>query len=429
MRVLLINTFEKKGGAAIACSRLFRALLKQGIDSYMLVRNRESDNQKVFSVDKNRKVKIINKLRFLWERMVILINNKLSKSKLFSVSLANTGNNICNHSLVKDSEILHLHWFQQGLLSINNLAELINSGKPVVWTMHDTWAFTGICHHMYECDNYKEKCGKCFYLNSNCPEDLSHKVWEKKQFIENTGIQFVAVSQWLKEKAESSSLLRNSNIVVIPNAIDTNLFCPSDKIKTRQKLNLPVNKKIILMGAPKLNDPIKGFIFLKNALEILVSSTYNQDDFILVLFGNIKNDVSFLNNIVIPTKYFGPISNVKDIIDLYVAADITVVPSLYETFGQTISESMACGTPVISFNNSGQTDIINHKINGYLAQYKNSLDLANGIKWVLYETDYLQLSANARIKIENSFSEDIVGKKYIELYESMISKNVKSKDK
>lgn len=146
MKILLLSTFELQGGAAIACKRLQQALEEQGISAKMLVRDKQTDDERVCSIYE-KQPKWFGKFRFLWECLVIWLNNGFSRHNLFAVSIANTGYRIDRHPLVKWADVIHLHWVNQGFLSLKSIAKLSSLGKPVVWTMHDQWAYTGICHY------------------------------------------------------------------------------------------------------------------------------------------------------------------------------------------------------------------------------------------------------------------------------------------
>ncbi|RHR53626.1 glycosyltransferase [Parabacteroides sp. AF17-28] len=404
MKVVFLNTSERVGGAAVAASRLEGALRQTGILVSKLIRRNTW----------------LNRFRFYWERLIIFLSNHLSRAKLFTVSIANVGEPVYFYSLIKKADVIHFHWINQGFLSLKGIEILTGCGKPIVWTMHDMWPCTAICHYSWGCERFHDECGKCPFLKSNKQRDLSHYVWRKKYFLKTSGIQLVAVSSWLAEQARKSSLTKDLDVVVIPNAIDISVFSKKEKIGIRKKLSFPLDKKIVLMGAARLDDPIKGFQFLKEALSILFLS---RDDLLLVLFGAIKNDKSFFDGLVIPYLSLGLLSDSYQIAELYSAADVTVVPSFYETFGQTIIEAMACGCPAVSFNNSGQTDIIDHKINGYLAEYKNANDLANGIQWILNNPNPQTLSDACVKKVQESYTEEVVAKQYIALYEKLLQKN------
>lgn len=418
MKVVIINTSEHTGGAAIAANRLMHALNNNGVHTRMLVRDKQTNDENVITINTSWSKKKINYLRFVWERLIIFINNKFSRRTLFQVSIANTGTDMSNHPLIKEADIIHLHWINQGFLSLKDINKLTRLGKPVVWTMHDMWPSTGICHHSYGCDQYTQSCGQCPFLKSINNNDLSHKVLLKKQSLFGQGAEMVAVSSWLKDLATKSSLYQNKEIHTIPNLLDISVFKPEDKIKCRRELKFPLDKKILVMGAANLGEPIKGFDLLNQSLEQLSQ----KEDFLLVLFGGIKNNDSFFDKIKIPYIYFGKLDNTNTIAKLYNSADATVVPSLYETFGQTIIESMACGCPVVSFDNSGQTDIINHKVNGYLAKYRDITDFSNGIEWAIDNTEPLKLKEECIKKVESGFSEQIVTAKYISLYKKLLNR-------
>lgn len=420
MNILIVNTSELTGGAAVAANRLMKALSKSGIEVSMLVRDRKTDDSRVASVNRSWVSIKLNFLRFLWERLIIFICNCFNRKTLFQVSIANAGADISKHPLVRMADVIHLHWINQGFLSLSDIKKLVRTGKPIVWTMHDMWPCTAICHHSFGCERFKEECGECLFLRSHTHKDLSNLVFYKKRFLAGSKIQLVAVSAWLKKQAQASALTKMLPVEVIPNVIDTSLFVPSDKAEARKSLSLPLDKKIILMGAARINDPIKGFEYLVKALSIL-KERKGEEDYFLVLFGGIKGDDSFLSEIPIPYVWMGSLSDPSMIAKLYAAADVTVVASLYETFGQIIIEGMACGCPAVSFDNSGQTDIINHLENGYLAKYKDTDDLAKGIKWVIDNRESLRLDEACIRKAHDCYQESVVARRYIDLYRSLTS--------
>ncbi|MDR2496362.1 MAG: glycosyltransferase [Tannerellaceae bacterium] len=417
MNVIHISTYESSGGAAIAAKRLMNAQNKAAHKAALLVLKKQTDSADVCAVNDSRLHKLQAFFCFAWERLIIFMHNGFSRKLLFRVSIANAGTDISRHPLIREADLIHLHWINQGFLSIRGIKKLTKLGKPIVWTMHDMWLCTGICHHAWECNNFRNECGFCPFLLSK-KKDLSYKIFQKKKCFFGSNIHIVAVSTWLKSRAKESSLTAGMNISVIPNVIDLELFSPSNKVAVRRKYSFDCQKKIILMGAAKLNDPVKGFDMLCAALHCLKKK---QENCMLLLFGTIKNDAdSMLADLPFNHLHLGLISDTSVIAELYAAADVVVVPSHYETFGQTIIEAMACGCPVVAFNNSGAKDIIDHKTNGYLAEYKDPEDFANGIYWVLNEADYDTLSRNAIAKAAQNFGEAIVAEKYLNLYESLL---------
>ena len=418
MKVLLINTSENTGGAAIACSRLMSALQKNGINVKLLVKKKISDNPDIIGIEQNAIKRYLGFFKFAWERFIIFINNHFSKKNLFSVSIANTGFNLIRHKEVQEADIIHLHWINQGFLSLSDIKKLTTLGKPIIWTLHDLWPITAICHHPGTCNKYTSLCQNCPQLQKPAPHDLSYRIWKKKNFLAQSHITFVSVSQWLCDKARQSNISKTSLNLVIPNTINTQIFYHQNRDKIREKLSIPKNKFVILFGAAKLNDPIKGFDLLCHAISLL--PTEQLEKLHLLMFGGIKNDVDFLNTIPCKYTYMGKLSNISTIASLYSAANVTVVSSHYETFGQTLIESMACGTTVVSFDQGGQTDIIDHLNNGYLARYPSVKDLSKGILWAYEQKDNPSLQDKCIEKVKKNYTEDVIATHYNHLYQKLL---------
>ena len=313
-------------------------------------------------------------------------------------------------------DIVHLHWITGGMFKIEDLDKI---KKPIVWSLHDNWAFTGGCHIKWECDKYSRSCGACPRLGSDKENDLSKKVWQRKQktFSQIKNMTIVGLSRWITECSAKSSLLKDKKHLNLPNPININIFKPFDKVIAKELWNLPQDKKLILFGAISATSDInKGFKELSDALHRLK----NNNNIELVVFGSSKPknapDFGF------KTHYLGHLNDDISLVTLYNAVDVMVVPSLQESFGQTASESMSCGTPVVAFNTTGLIDIIDHKINGYLAKPFDPEDLAKGIEWVLNAPNYAELCQNAREKVRKKFDSYLVAQKYVELYKEIFNK-------
>ena len=275
MRILLINTSERIGGPAIAAYRLMEALKNNGIKAKMLVRDKNTDQITVIGLNKSwRRI-----WQFLWERTVIWIANGFTRRNLFAVDIANTGTDITKLHEFVQADVIHLHWINQGMLSLNDIDKILKSGKPIVLTMHDMWPFTGICHYARKCNKYEEKCHNCELLLKPHKRDLSYKVFKKKQKIfANADITFVACSHWLEEMAKNSALIGKHKIISIPNPINTNMFMPRNKRQAREKLNLPQDKKLLLFGSVKITDKRKGIEYLIEACKILTQNNPELSD-------------------------------------------------------------------------------------------------------------------------------------------------------
>ena len=417
MRVLIINTSERIGGAAIAANRLMDALRNNGIQAKMLVRDKQTDNITVISLKKS----LWSIWQFVWERIVIWKANHFKQHNLFAVDIANTGTDITTYPEFKEADIIHLHWVNQGMLSLKDLKKILQSGKPIVWTMHDMWPCTGICHHARECDKYHKECHHCPYLyNGGAKKDLSHQTFKKKkELYQLSPITFITCSQWLKERAGQSALLDQHPIVHIPNPIKTNLFTPRNKAEARQKCNLPTDKKLILFGSVKITDKRKGIDYFIESCKILAEKHPELvNNLGVAVYGKESEQLKSL----VPFQVYALdyISNEKELVNVYNAVDLYVTPSLEENLPNTIMEAMACGIPCVGFNVGGIPEMIDHLHNGYVADYKSAEDFANGIHWTLSESEYQSLSEEARRKVTSSYSESTIAKKYIEVYNKII---------
>ncbi len=417
MKVLFVNKSENTGGAAVACNRIRKALNKQGLNAKLMVEEKISDSKDVIDLSPNSIRKKLNFVRFVSERLYFLPYEK-SKDVRFAFSPAFAGQNISNHPDFKAADIIHLHWFNQGFISLGGLKKIIASGKPIVWTLHDMWAFTGGCHYSKNCENYQKQCGNCIYLKSPSDKDLSFKIWKKKiHILKNANITFVCCSNWLKNKAKHSSLIKDFKIINIPNPIDTSIFYPKDKTALRKKLNLPENKKLLLFAAANLNDKRKGITYLMEAIK-LYNAEHNPDDLEIITFGKKSPLIDkLLQNKV---RQFGILNNAEIIVNLYNAADIFVLPSLEDNLPNTIMESLACGTPVLAFHTGGIPEMIDHKQNGYLADYKSVNDLKKGLDFILNHPQKDFLKQKALEKVQTEYSEQVVAEKYIKLYNEIV---------
>jgi glycosyltransferase involved in cell wall biosynthesis len=419
MKILILSTFERTGGAAVAANRLMQALNKTGHQAKMLVRDRQTDDPNVVSINTSWWKRKINFIRFAYERWVIFIHNRFSRKNLFQVSIANTGTDISKHPLVKEADIINLHWINQGFLSLKNIRQLTQLRKPVIWTMQDQWSIGGICHYTGQCRKYITQCTFCNMLVRPGQTDIAHKTFLKKKTILNDAkIHFVGSSEWITETAKQNAIYQNATYSAIPCPIDENMFFRKDKMDCITKFNLPVDKKLVLFAAAKLSDARKGMSHFIEACKHL-----KKQNIEIVFLGG-KIDENLLDTIPLTAHILGYMHTYTDISAAYSACDVFVIPSLEDNLPNTIMESMACGTPCVGFNVGGIPEMIDHKQNGYVAEYKNAEDLAKGIEWVLENTEKLNLSDACVKKVKENYREDIVAGKYIELYENLLPENI-----
>ena len=408
MRVLLVNTSERTGGAAVAANRLMKALNNNGVKAKMLVREKNSTTLTVVPLPKSP----LLQWRFLWERIVVFFHLRFQRQHLFEIDLANTGNDITSLREFKEADIIHLHWINQGMLSLKDIRKILRSGKPVVWTMHDIWPATAICHLTLGCRNFTTHCRNCRLLpGKGSNNDLSAKVWARKQaMIDGENIYYVACSKWLESEAKSSKLLDGQKITSIPNPIDLHIYNKGNKTEARQRLGLPTDKKLILFASQRATNVNKGMGYLIEACRQL-QDIPNLG--VIILGGHAEEVTSQLSIANFPLGY---VNDEQRIVDVYNAADVFVLPSLSENLPNTIMEAMACGVPCVGFKVGGIPEEIDHKKNGYVAEYRSSEDLARGIRWILSEADYTMLSDNAVHKVVQCYSQQSVAMKYLDVY-------------
>ncbi len=407
MRVLIVNTSERTGGAAVAANRLMKALNNNGAKAKMLVRDKETDALTVVSLPHSPRLR----WHFLWERLVIFYRLHFSRQHLFEIDIANAGSDITKLPEFKEADVIHLHWINQGMLSLKGIRKILQSGKPVVWTMHDIWPATALCHVTLGCERFTTQCQHCRLLpDGGSSNDFSATIWQRKQrMLADGSIYFVACSRWLASEAKRSALLKGQKITSIPNPIDTHIYKIGDKQEARKRLGLPLDKKLILFASQRVTNVNKGMDYLIEACRQLQLA----DVAVVILGGHAEEVVSQLPLEAYPLGY---VNEENRIVDVYQAVDVFVLPSLSENLPNTIMEAMACGVPCVGFKVGGIPEEIDHRQNGYVAEYRHAEDLAQGIRWILSEADYAKLSQNAVQKVMQNYSQQSVALKYLDVY-------------
>ena len=403
LNIVLLSYHNQNGGAGIACGRLAEALKKAGHQVNILVQEKTGNDNSI-ALNSTLWSKAMSWLQFILERLVYLPVEK-NKADRFLFNPGRFGHDLSQHPLILQADIIHLHWVNFGMLSIQNIKQLLHTGKPVYWTLHDMWAFTGGCHHSGTCEKYQAQCGTCeSFIKHPHTNDLSHQIWEEKmQAFQQPNLHIITCSDWLKGRAMHSSILKYQPIQSIPNAIDTELFKPIDKKKAKHVLGLDLSKNHILFVAMRVNAPKKGFHYLENALTGLDKKTTE-----LFVVGNAQD----LPELPLKTHKLGHINSPEKMIQIYQAADVFVTPSLEENLPNTIMEAMACGTPCVGFHIGGIPEMIDHKINGYVAEYQSVEDLQKGLIWTLINKP----ENAARAKSEATYSESMIAAKHVNYY-------------
>jgi glycosyltransferase involved in cell wall biosynthesis len=403
-KILHVNYSDNLGGAAISCQRLHYAQLKNNIDSWLFSYDQKIKSNKSITFDNGYKKK-----QYLLKRIISkIISKPFENEKIIkSLSIFDTG------SLKKindfNCDVVNLHWVCNEMLSIENIKKI---NKPIVWTILDMWPFIGADHICLESD-----MPNAYWKNNNVPKKNTSFLnkWVLKRKIKNfpKDIRLVCISNWLKKKAQESSVFKDHEIDYIPCTLDFEKWKILDKNLSRKILDLPQNKKIILfISASGTDDYRKGFHILKKALNNMARG----NDLHLVVVGKVTSkDLKDLK--IEKTIYDKFYSGKSDFLNLiYSSADLLTVPSLVEPFGQVAVEALACGLPTIAFKNTGLEDIIDHKKTGYLSNFLDEENFLEGMKWLLYDFNQDETKKKIREYGIMNFSENKISNEYLKVY-------------
>lgn len=420
MKIALICKSDSTGGAAVVTFRLMNALRANGMDARMIVTEKKSGSPHVIEAASQNK----SLVPFLAERLRIFAGNGFNRKTLFRIDTASDGLPLHRIPFVREADVICLNWVNQGVVSLNGIRKLAALGKPLVWTMHDMWNMTGICHHAGYCQKFlgpRGECGDCPLLEHKASKnDLSHKVWQhKRNLYDSVNINFVAVSTWLADTARKSSLMHDSDISVIPNAFDTTTI----SLPTKTAVSDNRDSARIIFGAARIDDPVKNHHTLVEATKILADK-YPQEAkrLELVTFGSLK-DPDALKGVAIRHTHLGRISP-EEIRDIYESGSVVVSTSEWETLPGTLIEGQAWGCVPVALDHGGQPDIIDHLSTGYLAPWsdnrkENALRIAEGILWgINNRNSVIQIMQHSVIE---KFAENTVAEKYIRLFRKLLN--------
>ncbi|MBQ3992396.1 MAG: glycosyltransferase [Bacteroidaceae bacterium] len=396
MRVLIVSTSERSGGAAIAANRLCRALINNGVQAKMLVRDKQTDAMTTVRVRQTKWDKA-------WERLRIFIANGFSFDGLWAVDIASCGTDITRLPEFREADVIHLHWVNQGFLSLKSIRKILRSGKRVVWTLHDHWPVTAVCHHSVDCSEFERGCQNCWRLKGRLP----HAVFKKKQVIygDTTAdcLTFVGCSQWTAALARRSPLTAGHSVTAIPNPVPHDIFYPHERDEARREFGLPLGQHLVLFAACNVADKMKG-------IDLLIQASFcfrPEEDVAFVVVGNNSRP-----EFQMPIYSIPYVTDEHQMARLYSAVDVFVTPSLLENLPNTIAEAMSCGTPCVGFPVGGIPEMIEHMKNGYVAKLRDVEDLADGIRYCL-EHDMRTEAASHAARL---FGESHVVRRYMEVY-------------
>lgn len=407
MRILYVNTYFCGGGAEKVVQQLFYGMKKKGIETYCLVgrwqKDIPDDVQIVYS-------------NFLERSITTLTGSILSNTLLKTVRAKKEIIRIVKE---KNIDIVHFHNIHGNYLGIADLQEISKYCKKIVITMHDMWLITGCCPHAMECEEwYLSECNRCSgneIMHSGKKYARKLLVYKERNFAKR-GIYFVTPSKWLKSCCQQG-YLKYENVRVINNGIDMSQYKVWDKSEIRQKYHLPENKRIILFSANGVENPYKGFVYLKKALEMIVE----KEKYALLVVGNKSNE-----KVDLPYDIYdlGYITDAKVMNEIYASADLFVLPSMADVFPFTVLESMASGTPVLAFKTGGIPEEVVEEV-GWLIPRGDSNALADKMKFIFDDDKELKdKTAKCRLYVEENFAEDIMLHNYKMLYDELIESQV-----
>jgi len=417
------NLTDTKGGAAIAAFRLHKGLNRIGQTSYMIVRKKLSSNPKVFQA--GLKESPHNRIKaFLWRRFLqdeyIALNRTGISNTVFS--LPYPGYDLTKFTLLLNSDIINLHWITY-FQSIATLKKLFSTGKPIVWTLHDQWAFSGGCHYSAGCEQYMDACDTCPQLTA----DPFHLPWavlrDKIECFKGANLTIVTPGHWLAACAKKSRLFKNLRIEVIPNSLETNRFFPISKKKAKKSLGVPEDSHTLLFVAEIVSEKRKGFAELLQAIHACkkdprFKQLMKKNKIHILCLGAPPTE---LNRAGVPIKPLGYLQSKEKIRNAYNAADIYILSSLEDNLPNTMLEAMACATPVVAFNVGGMPDMIRNGETGALAENRDPKDLSKAILELLFDPEKRERLGNiCRKRIEEKYTLRHQAESYLSLYEDLI---------
>jgi glycosyltransferase involved in cell wall biosynthesis len=413
MRVLQLGINDRYGGACIAAYRQHMALLQAGVDSQMWVRSKTTNDLtvKTFtpSPSMGRRAGRISRRHWLsrqsrWYGI---------REEMFDDRSEHNGYELTG---LPSADVLNLQ-FAWGFIDYPKFFKSLPVAMPIVVTMHEMAHFTGGCSYTGGCTRFHKTCGNCPKMERQGERDFSRAGWDRRasayahRVLGN--LHFVANSYWLAAEAKKSRLLARLPVSVIHLGLDTNIYRPLNRSFAREVLRVPADQPVVSFAAASVNDERKGMKFLMEALRALPQKPH------LLTWGRsfplVQPDISH--------RHLGNIDNEHFMALAYNAADVFVMPSLEETFGQTALEAIACGTPVAAFQAGGIPETVRHEQTGLLCPVGDSDALRSNIERLLNDEGlWRQCSENGPQLARAEFSYEVNAKNYIALYQSLLQK-------
>ncbi|NER39636.1 MAG: glycosyltransferase [Oscillatoria sp. SIO1A7] len=406
MRVLLLNQSDRIGGAGIAAYRLHQGLLAKGIDSRFLVGKLKARSDRVELVPQKRR--LTKWLSFLTEPLSLKHINNIGTFK------------ISKHPFYEGADVVNFHNLHSGTGYFNYLAlPALTKNKPAVLTLHDMWTFTGHCAYSLDCDRWKRGCGQCPYPETYpaIERDNTRLEWQLKNWVyDRSNLTIVTPSRWLAEEAKQSMLARFP-IHHVPNGLDTNAYQPIERERCRLELGIPKGKKVLMFGCKNIQNSRKGVDLLFASLSMLPESV--KAETLLLTFGRGGEEVQ--QAVSLETLNLGYLESDRAKSVAYCAADLFVFPTRADNLPVVLQESMACGTPMVSFDIGGVAEMVRPGVTGYLAPPEDVKEFANGIVELLADKNLRErMSQQCRAIAVREYSLELQVQRYMELYQQAL---------
>ncbi len=430
MKILQISTYDLESGAARAAYRLHKGLRQLGQDCHMVVRYKSSADDSVLEVTANNLAEKFAEEFFL--STVIqghYVDSHRTELSNTIFSLSYPGYELSPLPIVQGADIINLHWVAR-YQSPLTLYRLMSFKKPIIWTLHDQWPFTGGCHYTARCDKYQKDCVDCPQLADD-PFNLPAVVLKDKlEYFKKANLTIVTPSRWLADCVKKSMLFKDQRVEVIPNSLETDIFRPLPKSHAKNKLGLKAEMITILFGASDVKEKRKGFHELLEAINYCsADSRFKQlvaaDRIKIMCFGYPNHGLAAAG---IPVVALGHLGSDEEIRLAYTAADMFILPSLEDNLPNTMLEAMSCGTPVVGFKVGGIPEMVKNGTTGYLVPLGDVHQLSGIILSLIFQTKRLEMMGqNCRQTIEEGYTLAIQARRYMKLYEELCQLNMLSR--
>lgn len=432
LRIVQFNSNIRSTSVPYRLQKAFEAYQKDTVQSHILTMDSGVTDHCIVQIRQCFGFKVLRKIDTIFLQLEESMRYRLQKD--MPISFYRVGVRTEKHPLVKNADVILLHWIAGTFLSASGIKKLLKLGKPVILVCHDNWHFTGGCHVRMGCNRYRNGCGDCPQMHAGnrvsrrnpftaFPDWSERLCARKRKLYQDENVALISPSKWMDENVVSSIVFAGKNHKVIPNPIDTRLFGPVEQCEARRQLDLPEDALVLAYGAVNsVTSPYKGYHQLIEALQVFseLKQVNRYEKTVLLVFGSRERKIVDEGNYEI--RYLGYLQE-QELATMYSATDVYLVPSLEDSFNNTVAECLACETPVAAFATGGIVDIIDHQRNGYLASYNEPKDLAAGIVWILEHNKDNCLGKAGREKVIRCFSYEVIAQAYYSFLQQVTEKN------